>query len=112
MICGQSFTVGLSGTLTSVDLYLIDAAGTPEAGLYTDVSASGATLAQISATALALGGVGFYSFLFNYPVSAGDVLFFGLRLDSGDSMTAALATSNPYVSGAPLPWSCPTTLLL
>ena len=98
-ICGQFFTVGLTGTLTSVDFYLDDAVGTPEAGIYTDVSVSGAILAQTSPTVLAFGGEAFYLFVFNYPVSAGDVLFFGLRQDDGDAIEGPLDGSNPYVPG-------------
>jgi PEP-CTERM motif len=98
-ICGQSFTVGLTGTLTSVEFYLSDAVGTPEAGIYTDVSGSGAILAQTSPTVLAFGGDGFYSFVFNYAVSTGDVLFFGLLQESGDAMAASFAEPDLYVPG-------------
>jgi PEP-CTERM motif len=106
-VCGQSFTVGLTGTLTSVDFYLNDVVGTPEAALYTDVSSSGATLAQTSATALAFGGDGFYSFLFNYPVSVGDVLFFGLLQESGDSFSGPLLGPDPYVAGGAFAFASP-----
>jgi PEP-CTERM motif len=106
-ICGQSFTVGLTGTLTSVDFYLSDAVGTPEAGIYTDVSGSGAILAQTSPTVLAFGGDGFYSFVFNYPVSVGDVLFFGLHQESGDAMVAPTAEPDPYASGGQFAFVAP-----
>ncbi len=112
LICGQSFTVGLTGTLTSVDLYLRGAGGTPEAGIYTDVSTSGGTLAQTSPTVLAFSGAGFYSFTFNHAVSAGDVLFFGLREDNGDSMEMPITLSNSYGPGNPFIYSSPSTFFI
>jgi PEP-CTERM motif len=97
-VCGQSFIAGLTGVLTSVDYYLSDVVGTPEAGIYTDVSVTGAILAQTSTTALAFSGPGFYSFSFSYAVSAGDLLLFGLRQEAGDSIVTPFA-SNLYLSG-------------
>jgi hypothetical protein len=98
-ICGQSFTVGLTGTLTSIDLYLYDATGTPEAALYTSVSDSGGILAQTSPTVLSFSVAGFYSFAFNYAVSAGDVLFFGLAFDGNDRVEGPLEDPGTYVPG-------------
>lgn len=98
-VCGQSFTNGLTGTLTQVDVYLSGAFGTPVAGLY-DFSTSTPTLLQASTTSLVYSGVpGFYSFAFNYSVSAGSVLGFGLRQDNGSSVTLAGNFSGGYAGG-------------
>jgi hypothetical protein len=100
VICGQSFTAGLTGSLTSVSFYLAGATGTPEAGLYSSISSAGATLVQTSATPVLVTTPGFYSFAFNFPVSVGDTLFFGFSLDvAGDRIGSSFASTNPYAAG-------------
>ena len=65
------------------------------------MSVAGAILAQTSPTVLSYGGANFYSFAFNYAVSAGDVLFFGLRQDAGgDYVQTPVVGSTSYVPGS------------
>jgi hypothetical protein len=98
-ICGQTFTVGVTGTLTSVEFYLNEVIGTPEAGLYSSFSNAGGTLVQ-STTALAFSTPGFYSFPFNYAVATGDTLWFALSNDAGDTFQFPFpVNTNAYAGG-------------
>lgn len=88
-ICGQSFTTGLSGVLTQVDVYVLDGQGSTF-GLY-DFSTPTPTLLQGSSTAFSFSSAGFYPFQFSYPVSVGNTLVFGFRQAPGNSVALALA---------------------
>jgi hypothetical protein len=96
---GQTFTVGITGTLTSMDLYVSDAYGTVSAALYSDFTAR-ALPAQMSSTAFAFTVPGFYTFNFALPVTAGETLFFGLKLGFGSGVGLPTTTTSLYAGGA------------
>jgi hypothetical protein len=97
--CGQSFTVGLTGQLTSIDVYLRVVDGTLEAGLYT-TSGAPPTLLQ-SSPMPAFTVPNFYTFPFSLNVSTGETLFFGITVDAlGEGVSFAAANSNVYAGGA------------
>jgi len=95
-VCGQGFTVGISGVLTSVDLYISSVVGTLEAGLY--FPPSGAFL-QASSTTLNFTAAGFYTFAFSYPVTIGDRLGIGLSMDNDTEHVSLPLETNPYAAG-------------
>jgi PEP-CTERM motif-containing protein len=95
--CGQSFTVGLSGTFTAGELYLGNAQGTPIVGLY-DVSGS-PTLLATSSTAVAFASPGFYSFAFSTPVTVGNTLALLVDLGVGEAITFRGESPSTYAAG-------------
>jgi hypothetical protein len=98
--CGQSFTVGISGTLTSAELYVrdasIDTGGSIVAGLYD--SATFPTLLETSTTSFGFSSAGFYSFDFSHAVVAGDSLVIALLIDNARVEFGGHNT-NPYANG-------------
>jgi 2',3'-cyclic-nucleotide 2'-phosphodiesterase (5'-nucleotidase family) len=111
--CGQIFTVGLTGTLTQVDLYLESYfGGTPQGVLFTGSPLNVApTLLQTSPTATAFTTEGFYSFNFNYAVTTGDVLFFGVVVGADQAVdVGGSSLGNVYAGGAAATDSIPGQL--
>ena len=102
---GQTFTVGITGQLTSVDVY-IDLRGTPAANLTLDILASSGGLptgSALTSTSLAPGSIsGLTSF--NFPdisVSSGTVLAIVLSTTStlANDYLARTTTGNVYANG-------------
>jgi hypothetical protein len=99
--CGQSFTVGLNGTLTAGELFLLFAGGTPLVGLY-DISGP-LTLLETSSTAVAVSSPGFYSFAFSTPVTVGNTLALLVDVsDPGDSISFRGESPEGYAAGVPI----------
>jgi hypothetical protein len=95
-VCGQSFTVGITGTLVSFELYIGAYYGLPPtAGLY-DGSTS---LLQASSTTLAFTSPGFYSFAFDFPVAIGDQLAFALAIPAPGAVYFGTTAADPYAPG-------------
>jgi hypothetical protein len=95
--CGQSFTVGLSGTLTAGELYLQSAQGTPIVGLY-DISGP-PTLLATSSTPVTFAAAGFYSFAFSTPVTVGNTLALLVDVESGDVISLSGEGPPGYAEG-------------
>jgi len=101
LICGQQFTVGVTGTLVSTELYLLNFAlvfpsGIASVGLY---DATGLlSLIETSPTPLAVSGAGAYSFAFNTPVTAGQVLAVAFSVE-GASVAFGTTYGDQYPNG-------------
>ena len=107
-LCGQSFTVGVTGTLTSIAIRLGEPSGTacapgtlPVAGLY-DVSGGGVTLLQLSPSLAECNILpdDFSTFSFDVEVEAGDQLAILFEIDAArHHLLLETETGAGYIGG-------------